>query len=107
MIKGIFVKSTKEILFSRHRHDCRFSLDGNFSVDGGLDYFKVTGDVNGYEIIFIDEKVLLQYNYFYSNNNDKVKYPQGYHGRYVLSDKSNINFFSRLITNFADICEYI
>jgi hypothetical protein len=38
-IIGIEV-STSELLISRYRHDCRFSEDTNWYVDGGADYFR-------------------------------------------------------------------
>lgn len=34
---------TGEVLFSRDRHDFRRSKSGNFTVDGGRDYLKVSG----------------------------------------------------------------
>lgn len=33
-----------EIVYSRHRHDCRTSNDGSVTVDGGRDYLRLVGD---------------------------------------------------------------
>jgi hypothetical protein len=110
MINGIFVKSTKEILYSRYIHDCRFSQDLKCSIDGGFDYTKITGNFDDYIEVKIDEGVLLkqilQYDYLLGNKNSK-EYPNGYHGRYIIEDNSNLNFFKKLIINFEDIREWL
>ena len=47
-ITAVFVKSTKEILYSRHRHDCRSSEDGKVSIDGFIDYCRIIGNKDDY-----------------------------------------------------------
>lgn len=108
-MNAIFVKSTKEILFSRHRHDCRVSSDNSATIDGGMEYTKVSGDPSNIIHLKLRKKALLKqifyYDYAYKNNLSK-EYPEGYYGRYVITESSNIDFYKELVKNFKDIEMY-
>lgn len=108
-MNAIFVKSTKEILFSRHRNDCRASSDNSATIDGGMEYTKVSGDPSN--IIFLQLrkkaflKQILEYDYAYGNTL-AYDYPDGYHGKYTICSKSNADFYKKLVKNFKDIEMY-
>jgi hypothetical protein len=109
VIKGIFVKATNEILYSRHRHDYRSSSDGKVSVDGGMDYFRVIGNPEDYIILDLDGDVILQqqmaYDYAYGNKSASI-YPEGYFGKYIIRDVSNLVFYKKLILNYNEVRDY-
>lgn len=44
---GRLVEASGEFVFSRWRHDFRGAKTANFSVDGGLDYFRAVGSLDG------------------------------------------------------------
>lgn len=109
IIKGVFCKLTNEIIYSRSIHDCIFSEDKSISVDGGFEYFKVTGDIQEYIIVHLDSDALLEqilfYDYKYSNKNAN-EYPNGYYGRFKIGPYSNTKFYKKLVTNFNEIKDY-
>lgn len=101
LIKGVFVKSTKEILYSRSKHDYVSSSDGTVSIDGGRDYTKIVSnnlensiniELNGDVLL----EQILEYDWKYKNRNSD-KFPDGYYGRFVITRYSNANFYDRLI----------
>ena len=110
MIEGIFVKSTKEVIFSRNTHDYRTSSDKTVSIDGGRDYVKISGNIDNCILLDINEVVLLNqiltYDYLFGNTLAE-NYPKGYHGLYTINDESNLDFFKKLIINWDDIEEFI
>lgn len=109
-IKAIFYKPTKEILYSRATHDCRWSSDGKVSVDGGFEYFKFAGDLENVIMIEIDSDLLLRQILYYDwnfHNSNANKFKEGYHGRFQITDRSDLDFFRRLVVNFSDIEEYL
>lgn len=48
-IDGI-VADDGEIIFSRYRHDCNWSIDGSVMIDGGRDYTRVGGKINNQQV---------------------------------------------------------
>jgi hypothetical protein len=110
-INAVFVKSTKEIIYSRHRHDCRSSSDKSVMVDGGFYYFKIVGNPDNYIPLKLEETVLLQqmlaYDYVYGNRFIKQEYIDGYHGKFIMQNSSSLDFFKKLIINFEDIREWL
>jgi hypothetical protein len=40
------VSNSKQVLFSKHRHDFRSSNDGSVTVDGGRDYTRMLGNIH-------------------------------------------------------------
>lgn len=108
-MNAIFVKSTKEILFSRYKHDCRVSSDNSATIDGGMEYTKVSGDPSNIIPLQLRKKVLLKqilyYDYMYQNSLSE-EYPEGYYGRYVITKSSNVDFYKELVKNFKDIEMY-
>lgn len=112
VIKAVFCKNTKEIIYSRSIHDYRASSDGNLAVDGGFDYFKINGNLDDAVLIYLDGDILLQqilqYDYSLGNSASSHKnYPNGYHGRFGITEKSNLDFFKKLVVNYGDIEEYL
>jgi len=110
-IEGIFVKSTQEILYSRAKHDFRWSEDKSVAIDGGQDYIKISGNLSGIVRIKIDSEILLNqilyYDYTIGNSNSEI-YPNGYHGRFkIIPGISNLEFYKRLIINWEDVKEYV
>jgi hypothetical protein len=105
-IKAIYVKSTKEILFSRTKHDMRASEDNSVYIDGGLDYIKVTGNIDNIVFLELDGdfllKSILNMDYKYTNKLAEL-YPDGYHGRFKIDNLRNIKYYSNLILNFESV----
>ena len=108
-ITAVFVKSTKEILYSRHRHDCRSSEDGKVGIDGGFDYSRIIGNENDYIILRLNGDVLLEqilyYDYRFGVSNAN-KFKGGFYGRFKIQTSSNKSFYKRLIINYNDVEEY-
>lgn len=46
-VDGIECPNCLERIWSRHRHDMRWCFCGQYAVDGGRDYMKVTWDPAG------------------------------------------------------------
>ena len=109
-ITGIYVKSTNEILFSRTRHDMRYSENGVNYIDGGNEYCRV-GFVERDEVVILelDSDVILNQILYYDWNCQRMddKPEGGYHGRYKITDSSNLDFFERLVINWEDIEDLI
>lgn len=117
-VLGIYVPSTNEVLYSTSTHDFRTSEDGTVAVDGGLDYFKVAvikerkdNNTPAYIPIKIKAKQLLRFilnmDFQYGNRNIRQEYIDGYHGRFKISQNSNLAFYKNLIKNYEDIAPYI
>lgn len=108
-IKGIYVIATNEILYSRAKHDYRESEDGKCAVDGGFSYFSVLGDKKRWIAVELNGDVLLHLilniDYRYQKKTSK-SFPKGYHGRFKITKKSNLEFFKQLIINFEDVEKY-
>lgn len=100
-INAIYCKACKEILYSTHVHDFRMCSckDGTY-VDGGFEYFKygITEDI---EVITLDGDVLLKLiltnDYRYGNRNISDEWKDRYHGKFKITDKSNMEFFNKLV----------
>ena len=109
-IQAIFVKSTNEILYSRHVHDNRRSSDGLNAIDGGMIYSRLSGGMDNVVLVELKTKVLLEqilsYDYLYGNHSAS-EFLKGYHGRFEITENSNLEFFKRLIVNWDDIKDYI
>jgi len=45
-----------DIIFSKYRHDCRWSKDGSVMIDGGREYLRVGGNVNNKTVSMIVTK---------------------------------------------------
>lgn len=110
-INAVYVKKTKEILYSRSRNDFRWCEYNRVGVNGGLEYFKVVGDPDEYIEIHLDGDVLLKhiliYDDVFGNKNVPSKYKDGYHGRYQLNEYSSLDFFSELVINWEDIVQHV
>lgn len=108
-IKAVFIKETKEIIYSRARHDYRTSSNGKVSIDGGLDYTRIIGNPSDYIILELDgDKLLsqiLEYDWGYKNSNAD-KFPEGFCGRFQITPRSNREFYKELILNYNEIAEY-
>lgn len=106
IISAIYCKNTREILYSRATHDFRSSSDKSCFIDGGFEYCRIGGDADDYITLELNGDYLLKqilstdWNYGASNTKD---YPYGFHGRFVLSEKSNRSFYSKLIRNFKSV----
>ena len=109
-INAIYCKHCHNIIFSRHVHDYRSCDCGKCHVDGGqLDYFRILAPSdNDFIVLHLDSEVILnqqmQYDYLYKNSNSH-KFPDGYFGKYKLTEHSNIDWFRKLIINFDDLDE--
>ena len=111
IISAIYVKSTKEILYSRYLHDFRWSKDQTVGIDGGREYTKVSfTNIDDFVSIKLDGKVLLEqileYDWKYGNKYAD-KWKDGYYGRFEITENSNLDFFKKLIINFEDIEYFI
>ena len=106
-ISAVFVKSTKEILYSRSTHDMIWSKDGSVSIDGGREYTKITGDLENIVSVELNKSKLLDmilfYDYRFGNKNVPEMYLNGYYGKFQLDSTSNISFFEELVVNFEEI----
>ena len=99
-INAIYVKKTKEILYSRSGHDFRRSEDGKCFVDGGFNYFRWGGVAENVILIQLDSDKLLKqiiyYDFLYKNNNAE-DFKEGYYGRFQLREGSSKEFYKELI----------
>lgn len=110
IIRAIFYKKDKEILYSRNVHDCKMSTDGKVGIDGGIfDYCRILGNPEDYIILDLDGGILLEqilnYDWKYRNKNAD-KYPLGYCGKFIVTKQSNVDFYKKLILNFNEVKEY-
>jgi len=109
-LQAIYVISTGEILYSRAMHDYRESSDGKASIDGGRDYTSISGDMKNIIHIQIDRDCLLDFILYMDwniGNKNAKQYPNGFHGRFEINNKSNEFFYKKLIVNYKDIEEYV
>ena len=108
LINALFVKSTKEIIYSRCRNDYISSSDDTVSIDGGFEYSRIIGEPDNYIEIKLNSDVLLEhilsYDSYYKNTNAD-KFPDGYYGRFKLVHNSNLEFYKRLVVDFDKIKE--
>ena len=56
--RGIKCNICGDELFSMHRHDFRWCKCGLVAVDGGNDYFKITGNQENWTIIEKDSSLI-------------------------------------------------
>lgn len=109
-INAIYCINTNEILYSRTTHEYRTSEDKSCAIDGGFEYFKVSGDPIEFVMLELDGDYLLKFildsDYRYGNATAD-KYSKGYHGRFKIEKSSNLEFYRRLIINYVDVDEYI
>lgn len=109
-INAIFVISTKEILYSRCRHDYISAADNSAAIDGGRDYTRIIGSPDNIIEIVLDGDVLLnqilEYDYTYGNKKAKA-FPEGYHGRFQFKQNSNLNWYKKLVKDFEKISKYV
>jgi len=100
MIQALQCKHCLNIIYSRHRHDFRKCDCGAVAVDGGFDYFKVNGNFEDFNYLKINKNKLLEFILFSDWNFGNInaeKFKEGYHGKFVITEKSNKSFFNELI----------
>lgn len=105
---GIFCKHCKNIIYSRSRHDYRSCDCGKCAIDGGFDYSRLIGNEEDYIVLEINKDKLLEFmlhcDWNYKNSNAK-EFPNGYYGKFVISENSRVKFYKELIVNFDKIKE--
>jgi hypothetical protein len=106
IITAIYCKSTHEILYSRSTHDFRQSSDESCFIDGGFEYCRIGGDKDNYILLELNGDYLLKHildtDYVYGTTN-AGKYTHGFHGRFIISELSNMSFYSKLIKDFNQV----
>ena len=108
-INAIYCKHCHNIIFSRSNHDFRSCDCEKCAVDSGLELFKISAPTdNDFVVLHLDSDVMLkqqmEYDYRYKNSNAS-NFPEGYLGKYKLTEHSNIDWFRKLIINFDDLDE--
>lgn len=97
-MKALYCKKCHNIIYSRANHDYRSCDCKSIAIDACGDRF--IGDFDNYTVIELsDTKLLSQilyYDWNYKNNNAK-DFPDGYCGKFVLTEKSNKFFYDLLI----------
>jgi len=100
-IVAVFCKGCNEIIYSRNQRDFRSCTCGNMSIDGGMEEPRVLFKDNNYQSITLDGDVLLKqilfYDYNYGNRHVLDEFIDGYHGKYTIVEKSNMNYFNKLV----------
>lgn len=108
-IIGIFCKHCKNIIYSRDTHDYVTCDCEKVSVDGGFSYRRIIGDIENFIEVEFDNakfiKFIMHYDYHYGNKNAN-NFPDGYYGKFKISNKSNKAFYKNIVINFKDIEEY-
>ena len=106
IIQAIYCMDTHEILYSRSLHDCRYSSDGSCYIDGGFEYCRIGGDASNILTIDLNGDFLLKHILSMDYNvgtNNADKYPNGFHGRFEITERSNKYFYIKLIKNFYEV----
>ena len=70
IVNKIRCKKCGEIIESTHRHDFKICKCGAVAVDGGHDYLRRSGDLDGYDELSVIEKLDIDFNSVRRKKND-------------------------------------
>ena len=70
IVNKIRCKKCGEIIESTHRHDFKICKCGAVAVDGGHDYLRRSGDLDGYEELSVTEKLDIDFSSVRRKKND-------------------------------------
>ena len=70
IVNKIRCKKCGEIIESTHRHDFKICKCGAVAVDGGHDYLRRSGDLDGYDELSVTEKLDIDFNSVRRKKND-------------------------------------
>ena len=70
IVNKIRCKKCGEIIDSTHRHDFKICKCGAVAVDGGHDYLRRNGDLDGYDELSVTEKLDIDFNSVRRKKND-------------------------------------
>ena len=70
IVNKIRCKKCGEIIESTHRHDFKICKCGAVAVDGGHDYLRRSGDLDGYDELSVIEKLDIDFNSDRRKKND-------------------------------------
>jgi len=106
-MKALYCKNCHNIIYSRTNHDYRACDCGKIAIDAcGERYI---GDFDSYIPIDLDDKKLFKHilycDWNYHNMNAK-DYPEGYHGKFVLTENSNEYFYDLLIVGGTVVIDF-
>jgi len=62
IVNKIKCKKCGDIIESTHRHDFKICKCGAVAVDGGHDYLRRSGDLDGYDELSVTEKLDIDFN---------------------------------------------
>ena len=62
IVNKIKCKKCGDIIESAHRHDFKFCKCGAVAVDGGHDYLRRCGDLDGYEDVSVTEDIEINFD---------------------------------------------
>ena len=62
IVNKIRCKKCGDIIESTHRHDFKICKCGAVAVDGGHDYLRRSGDLDGYDELSVTEKLDIDFN---------------------------------------------
>jgi len=70
IVNKIKCKKCGDIIESTHRHDFKICKCGAVAVDGGHDYLRRSGDLDGYEELSVTEKLDIDFSSVRRKKND-------------------------------------
>ena len=70
IVNKIRCKKCGDIIESTHRHDFKICKCGAVAVDGGQDYLRRSGDLDGYEELSVTEKLDIDFSSVRRKKND-------------------------------------
>jgi len=70
IVNKIRCKKCGDIIESTHRHDFKICKCGAVAVDGGHDYLRRSGDLDGYDELSVTEKLDIDFNSVRRKKND-------------------------------------
>ena len=70
IVNKIRCKKCGDIIESTHRHDFKICKCGAVAVDGGHDYLRRSGDLDGYDELSVIEKLDIDFNSDRRKKND-------------------------------------
>lgn len=70
IVNKIRCKKCGDIIESTHRHDFKICKCGAVAVDGGHDYLRRSGDLDGYEELSVTEKLDIDFSSVRRKKND-------------------------------------
>ena len=70
IVNKIRCKKCGDIIESTHRHDFKICKCGAVAVDGGHDYLRRSGDLDGYEELSMTEKLDIDFSSVRRKKND-------------------------------------